>query len=196
MYKFGKVPNLCAQIWQCAKFVHFYRDEEKKCTNLAPCQICALKFGTLPNLCAQFWHFARFVRGPLQNNYNLPWNCFPLSNIGNMQENDDLELGYYCVQLIHPTKLVTGAFTHMHIHPRRFHSHCFQPLYFRQVRSPPAGVRSWVCGVRPPQGLENGLWCPPPAGARLNHRWLKAMRVKATWVNVHMGETPWNQFLL
>ena len=26
-----------------------------------------------------------------------------------------------------------------------------------------------------PQGLENGLWCPPPAGARLNHRWLKAI---------------------
>ena len=25
-------------------------------------------------------------------------------------------------------KWVTGAFTHLHIQPRRFHSHSFQPL--------------------------------------------------------------------
>ena len=72
VYKFGKVPNLNAQIWQSARIVR---------TNLAHCQICTLlqgrgkkvyKFGKVPNLCAQFWHFARFLRGPLLNNYNLP----------------------------------------------------------------------------------------------------------------------------
>ena len=72
VYKFGSLPNLCTQILQCAKFLHFLRPRQY----LGTINFCTYKFSTLPNLSAQILKVPKLAK--MCQNYKYFWQLVNL----------------------------------------------------------------------------------------------------------------------